>query len=205
MGEPKGLLELEGVSFARRVVRALRQGGCQPVIFVTRVDDRDTAREAEDEGAWVLPNPDPRGGPITSLRVALAWLGDAVERVAYLPLDHPAVRPETVRLLVDEARRRNASLALPIHRGERGHPAVFARALFAELLDPQLEGGARTVVHRHLDTAHLVETDDPGVLVDVDTPAEYDALVDGDAGERRPGPDAADPGGRAERSGPGMP
>ncbi len=64
-----------------------------------------------------------------------------------------------------------------MHGSERGHPAVFGRALFAELADPTLEGGARTVVHRHLPEALKLQVDDPGVLVDVDTPEVYESVL----------------------------
>lgn len=177
MGAPKGLLELDGETFARRVVEALRDGGCAPVLFVARPDDEGAAKEARASGATVLDNPDPGPGPITSLRLALAELDDSVTHVVWLPLDHPRVRPSTVTTLVQEAHEHGALVTLPLHEGRRGHPAVFARALFPELLDPRLEGGARTVVHRHLGAARLVEVGDPGVLIDVDTPAEYRALT----------------------------
>lgn len=194
MGAPKGLLELDGETFGRRVVTALRDGGCAPVLFVARPDDEGAAEEARASGATVIQNPDPGPGPVTSLRLALAELDGSVTHVVWLPLDHPRVRAATVTTLIREAREHGAQVTLPIHAGRRGHPAVFARALFPELLDPALEGGARTVVHRHLDGARLVEVADPGVLIDVDTPAEYRALTGDDAtstGDDRPRPGGA--------------
>ncbi len=176
MGTPKGLLRLDGRTFMRRAVEALAAGGCERVVVVVRTGDEATAVEARAAGAEVLENPDPGDGPITSLRLALGRLPGNVQWVVWLPLDHPKVRAGTVRALIEV---KPPVLALPVHRGERGHPAVFGRAVFAELLDPDVSGGARTVVHRHLDagTALLLETDDPGVLVDVDTPEEYEALL----------------------------
>src|SRR6056297_2673621 len=91
MGAPKGLLELEGASFAHRVVTALLKGGCEPVLFVARSDDEGAAVDANAAGAIVLENPDPGNGPITSLRLALARLDASVEHVVWLPLDHPSV------------------------------------------------------------------------------------------------------------------
>lgn len=176
MGTPKGLLRLDGRTFTRRVVESLALGGCERVQVVVRAGDEATAGEARAAGAEVLENPDPGDGPITSLRLALACLPSETRWVVWLPLDHPKVRARTVRALIET---KPPVLALPVHRGERGHPAVFGRAVFAELLESHISGGARTVVHRHLDagTALLLETDDPGVLLDVDTPAEYETLV----------------------------
>src|SRR5690606_16062661 len=107
----------------------------------------EIAAEAVRAGATVLTNPDPGPGPLPSLRLALAALGSAPggepDFLVWLPLDHPAVAPATVRALVDAARASGAPVTLPVHQGRRGHPAVFARPVFPELLDPALEGGAR--------------------------------------------------------------
>ena len=188
MGTPKGMLELEGASFARRVVSSLLDGGCEAVYFVARPDDEGAAADASAAGATVLENAEPGAGPITSLRLALARLEASVEHAVWLPLDHPRVLPDTVSKLIHEARLHGAPVTLPLHGGRRGHPAVFARTVFAELRDPALEGGARAVVHRHLSKARIVAVEDPGVLIDVDTPAEYRALVGDDRPTRGDAP-----------------
>ena len=176
MGRPKALLDAGGRSFVAAVVGTLVGGGCDPVVVVIGAGQADVRRRAEGAGALVLENPDPGEGPITSLRLALAVLGPDADGVAVLPVDHPAVRAETVAVLLDALGDSGAPLILPTSGGHRGHPAVFHRRLFAELLDPALAGGARTVVHRHLQEASLVEVDDPGVLADIDTPDAYRAV-----------------------------
>ncbi|MGE0158345.1 MAG: NTP transferase domain-containing protein [Gemmatimonadales bacterium] len=182
MGRTKALLEVGGRTFLARTVAALRSGGCDPVLVVVPDGEPATriAEAAERAGALVLRNPDPGEGPITSLRLAIRELGDSVAGLAYLPVDHPMVKAQTVAALLAAARAAvggRAALTIPMHRGRRGHPAVFGSALFTELADPALEGGARMVVHRHLDHATLVEVDDPGVLTDIDTPEAYAAVV----------------------------
>ena len=177
MGRPKAMLRLEGETFLQKTVRTLQSGGCDPVLVVVAEGEEQLAKEAERAGARALFNPDPGEGPITSLRVAIEELGDSVSGLAYLPVDHPMVRPETVAKLLAAARGAAAPLTVPMHQGKRGHPSVFGSALFAELTDPSLEGGARTVVHRHLERALLVDVDDAGVLTDIDTPEAYAAVL----------------------------
>ena len=173
MGRPKALLPVQGETFLQRTVGALQGGGCAPVLVVVAKGESRLAAEAEAAGARVLINPDPGEGPITSLRIALAALDAPVPGIAYLPVDHPMVRAHTVARLLDAARTGGTLLTVPTHRGKRGHPAIFSASLFAELTDPALVGGARTVVHRHLERATKLEVDDPGVLVDIDTPDAY--------------------------------
>jgi CTP:molybdopterin cytidylyltransferase MocA len=173
MGAPKALLDAGGRSFVAAVVGALVGGGCHPVFVVVGPGQEDVERRASAAGASVLLNPYPGEGPITSLRLALVALPPETDGVAYCPVDHPLLRAETVAVLLAEFRSGQAPVVLPTVDGRRGHPAVFRRTVFPELTDPDLEGGARTVVHRLLDVASLVEVSDRGTVTDVDTPAAY--------------------------------
>jgi molybdenum cofactor cytidylyltransferase len=177
MGTSKALLDAGGRSFLAAVVGSLVAGGCDPVLVVVAPRQDDERRRATSAGATVLENPEPGEGPITSLRLALAALGADVQGVAFLPVDHPLVRPETVGELVGVFADGTAPVVLPVHDGRHGHPTLFRRSLFAELADARLEGGARTVVHRHLDAAALVEVADVGVVTDIDTPEAYRAAM----------------------------
>lgn len=181
MGTPKALLDAGGRSFVAAAVGALVAGGCDPVLVVVAPGQPDVARRARATGAVVVENPEPGEGPITSLRLALGVVGGDAAAIAVLPVDHPLVRPETVEALLEAFRTHGAPLVLPVADGARGHPAILGRALFSALLDPALEGGARTVVHAHLDQARLVMVDDPGVVTDIDTPEAYRAAFAGRA------------------------
>ncbi len=180
MGTSKALLDAGGRSFLAAVVGSLFGGGCTPVVVVVGAGRGDERRRAMAAGALVLDNPDPGEGPITSLRVALATLGADVDGVAVCPVDHPLVRPETVADLVEAFVAGDAPLVLPVHAGRRGHPTLFRRTLFTELADPALEGGARTVVHRHLGEALQLEVDDGGTVTDIDTPEAYRTALGGE-------------------------
>lgn len=176
MGRAKALLDYDGATFLERVVTALSGGGCTGVVVVVGPDSEPIRAAAEATGADVLMNPDPGDGPITSMRLAIRALDPDSTGIAWLPLDFPLVKPEHVRRLIAEAESTGAPVTLPVFGAKRGHPAIFRSALFPELTDEALEGGARTVVHRHLGEARLVPFDEAAVVTDVDTPDAYAAL-----------------------------
>jgi molybdenum cofactor cytidylyltransferase len=89
-----------------------------------------------------------------------------------LPGDMPLVRPSTL-LAVAGALEQHA-VVYAQHRGRRGHPVGFAAELYSELIQLRSDDGARRVMLRY--PAHGEEVDDRGVLLDVDTPADLDAL-----------------------------
>ncbi len=173
MGSAKALLDAGGQSFLVRVVSALTAGGCSPVVVVAREVAGAVAAEAEAAGAVAAANPDPDEGPISSIRLALAGWGAGMDGCAICPVDHPLVTGATVRSLAACFDEGSADIVIPTWRGRRGHPSIFHRRLFPELLDPDLPEGARTVVRRHPTRVRECVVDDAGVIADIDTPSEY--------------------------------
>lgn len=64
----------------------------------------------------------------------------------------------------------DAAAAAPVCRGRRGHPALLTRGLFPELLAVRGDRAAGPVLDLLGPRLALVETQDDGVLYDVDTP-----------------------------------
>jgi molybdenum cofactor cytidylyltransferase len=89
-----------------------------------------------------------------------------------LPGDMPLVRPSTI--IAVAAALEHHAVAYAQHNGRRGHPVGFAAELYSELSALSGDEGARRLIARY--PACAVEVDDPGVLVDVDTVADLEAL-----------------------------
>jgi molybdenum cofactor cytidylyltransferase len=122
---------------------------------------------------------------LSSILAGLAALGGAGTlaggRATLLvcPGDLPALRPETVVELLRRREAAGAGLAVPVHRGRRGHPLAVAPALIPEIeaLDPGR--GLRQLLDLHPGELLTVEVDDPGCVADLDTPEDYDRLCTG--------------------------
>ncbi len=89
-----------------------------------------------------------------------------------LPGDMPLVQPAT--LLAVAGALEQHPVAYAQYRGRRGHPVAFAAELYSELVQLSGDDGARRVMLRY--PAHGQEVEDPGVLLDIDTPADLDIL-----------------------------
>ena len=173
MGSSKALLHVAGMSFLSRIVQTLQGGGGDPVLVVVRDLQGPEAREARSLGAAAILNPEPSPGPISSLQAGLRALPKQAPGTLFTPVDHPLFRASTVESLVAAFREHLPPRAAPSHGGRPGHPVIFNRTLFPELLQEGLPEGARTVVRRYLDQRLLVPVDDPGILTDIDTPEDY--------------------------------
>lgn len=176
MGRPKALLRVEDETFVERAIRVLSEGGCREVVTV--LDAAQPALSAvEKTNVQTVSLKGPGAEQIDSLRSGLRALSAAVEAAVVLPVDHPKVNASTVVALIQAFRTSGAPIVLPVHGGKRGHPVLFSAAVFDELLGGQLPEGARTVVHAHSSEIEEVAVDDIGVLLNVDTPADYEDHV----------------------------
>jgi molybdenum cofactor cytidylyltransferase len=179
MGEAKALLDIDGTTFLERAVHLLRAGGCRYVLAVVN-DDLWVERLADVAGAAVIINDEPEAEQIDSLRLGIANVADGCDGVMVLPVDFPLIAAETVAALAAEFARTAAPIIIPAYNGETGHPVIFARSVLPELLAPELPAGARTVIDAHASEVRSVNVDDPGILIDVDTPEDYRRHVKGD-------------------------
>lgn len=87
--------------------------------------------------------------------------------------DMPAVRADTIDLLVDAYARDAGGSIAAAYRGQRGNPVLFDRKYLDRLTDVEGDTGARDILLTAEDGI-LLETDDPGVLRDINTPQDLD-------------------------------
>ena len=163
MGRNKMLLELEGEPLVRRAARRALAAGLSPVVVVLG-HEADRVRAAlADLGVLIALNPDFAGPTSGSLHTALDLLGDMVH-----------VSEAALAELMRRARSSDAPLVVSRYGDVTAPPLLFRRALFGELLAWTGEGCGKAVVQAHKREALYVDRP-AGVLVDVDTPEDFQA------------------------------
>ena len=131
-------------------------------------------------------NPDFAAGMFSSVQAGVASLPADVEAFLLAPVDVPLLRPSTIARVLRAAAARDSAIVYPTFRGKRGHPPLVRRALFAEILDSDGDGGLRALLARHEDEAREVAVFDWGCLVDIDRRDDYRLLAAALAGHRLP-------------------
>jgi|YelNatPaOPRAMG01_1025707.scaffolds.fasta_scaffold01592_22 molybdenum cofactor cytidylyltransferase len=175
MGYPKPLLEIDGSLFIERTAQAVLSVAEGLVVVLGAHAARIRPRVPRDPRIRIVENPDYARGQLSSLKVAIRSLAPGVGAALVHLADHPAVRPETFRLLVDAFRRSPGPIMIVRYQGRRGHPVIFDRAIFAELLDAPESEGARFVVNADPSRVGYVDVEDAGVVLDLDTPSDLQA------------------------------
>jgi CTP:molybdopterin cytidylyltransferase MocA len=100
-------------------------------------------------------------------------MADTVSGVVVALCDYPLVTPATISRLVSRHGEAPGAILIPSHGGRRGHPTLFPAAVLNELV---VGGTLRDVVRLDPLRVRLVDTDDPGILLDMDTPEDYTLL-----------------------------
>jgi molybdenum cofactor cytidylyltransferase len=183
MGTPKALLDYRGETFLDRLIRVL--GGVTNPVIVVLGYHAAAIRTAIHRHATFVINPQPERGQLSSLQTGLAALLDGslpanADGFAFIPMDCPAVREDTVGLLAKAFATRDPETLFVIPRcsGKRGHPVFAVRSIAEELLGLPDNGKASDVVHRHVPRTQYVDVDDPGILTDIDDREGYRKLLE---------------------------
>lgn len=173
-GVAKALLRAGDRSFLEHIVRAVRGG---PLVVVVGPPFGDAVTEHArtlDDSVTIVVNPDPARGMASSIALGFAALETCPADAAWLwPVDHPVIARATLETLASTLGGHD--VARPVYQGRGGHPPLIARGGWRALAGcDQVDGGARAVIAK-LDVVD-VPVDDPGVVRDIDTPEDRQAL-----------------------------
>ncbi len=113
-------------------------------------------------------------GLAASLRAGFSSAPTAVDGVFVFLGDMPRT-PHDLGPKLCAALAGGAKAAAPVHAGRRGHPVLVGRALLDQVATVSGDTGLNAVLDALGPALALVETDDDGVLFDVDTPEQLQA------------------------------
>jgi molybdenum cofactor cytidylyltransferase len=182
MGQDKALLTYRGRTFLETIIETLRAAGIGRIAVVLGHHAEEIQRAVKLEGVEIVVNRDYQRGQTSSLQAGLRALeASSAEAVVLCPVDHPAFLPETVRRLIEAFGQNHLPAAMPTFQNQRGHPVLISRELFGELLALPADRGANSVMRQHRDATAFIDTEDPGILLDVDDPEIYSKLESSNA------------------------
>jgi molybdenum cofactor cytidylyltransferase len=182
MGRPKALLPIGGQKFIERIITVLGQSRVDRSIVVLGHDADQLRRQIEHLPVEVVINPDYHSGQLSSLQAAIRGIenDDRCEGILVHLVDHPFIDVALVDALIQRFCETKKLIVVPRYKGKRGHPVLFSRDLFKELLNAPLDQGAKAVVNAHRQETLEIEWQDEGITLDIDTPDLYRQHVRGE-------------------------
>jgi molybdenum cofactor cytidylyltransferase len=93
------------------------------------------------------------------------------------PVDLPLVNLNTVQILLDVAQQKNNPITVPVCSGKRGHPVLYNSEALKKILEMKPTETAKQLLQYFAEKISQVEIQDPAVLIDIDTPEDYDRHI----------------------------
>jgi molybdenum cofactor cytidylyltransferase len=174
MGSCKQLLPLGDGTVIARCLDTLFAGGVGEIVVVVSPDGQEVADATRDYPVRIAINPESGGDMASSVRAGRDALTDEASGVIVALCDYPLVSAATITSLVNE-HAEVPGIIIPCHGERRGHPLLFPRTVLNELADDLI---LRDLVQRNPERISCLKVDDPGVLIDMDTPEDYHRICE---------------------------
>jgi len=142
----------------------------ESVMVVLPPEHNALADALKDEAVQITINPAATAGMGNSLACGVSACAEADGWIIGLA-DMPWIQPTTISRIIT-ALGHEQSLVAPRYQNLRGHPVGFGREYRETLMNLQGDAGARSVLKQYKAQLHYLDVNDPGILLDVDTPAD---------------------------------
>jgi len=177
MGTSKPLLPLGGETLLERVIGIAGGAGVEDILIVLGHEAELLLPVLAGKNVRVIVNPDYDRGMFSSLQTGVRNLPPQCRGFFVLPADMPRIRPSTLSRLHAAFQEPGVLVCRPRFRERRGHPPLLSAALIPAILAYDGVGGLRTLLTGFEKWSLNVDVDDPGILVDLDTPADLEANI----------------------------
>ena len=180
MGRPKLLLPWRGTTVIGGIVAQWRELGAAQIGIVLRPADTALATEldrlnfpANDR----IENPQPERGMFSSIVCSASWNGwrPDISRWAIVLGDQPHLQTETLRQFLVFAVQNKEVICQPMSGSRLAHPVILPTSAWKEL-KTTLADTLKDFLKLTAPPRVQFEVNDPGVLLDMDTPEDYKRL-----------------------------
>jgi len=173
MGKLKPLLRFNDTTFLGQIISVLKLSDVD-IITVVLGAEAETIRKSVDlSGTNIVINKDYQKGQLSSLIAGIEETPQETEAILLCLVDNPFITKEVVNKIISKFKETNNPIIVPVFEKNRGHPTLFARSLFNELLNAPEEKGARYVLYSNEGKILELEVSERGILIGIDTPDDY--------------------------------
>jgi molybdenum cofactor cytidylyltransferase len=172
-GQPKSLLELDGVPLIRRQLLALSGAGVDEVVVVLGYHSEAIEAAVRDFPVTLARNLSPEDGQASSVRIGLQAISGKLDAVIIALADQPMITAQDVTDLIFAFNKRgDKQMVVPRVAGEPGNPVMLEAALRDEWLAGDVDAACRRWRQDNPTRVHWFETENNRYRVDIDTPED---------------------------------
>ena len=168
MGIPKALVKIGRRTFLEIIFTNMKKAGVKNIHIVVGKDEQLIRKETKLEPLGFLINPDFNAEQFSSIRLAMEYLKEKASAIMFALVDHPLVKFETYKKLLDSAKKMENKILIPSYNHKAGHPIVITKNAYRLFLQSDKQT-AREVIQEHKELIKYMNVDDENILININT------------------------------------
>jgi len=173
----KPLLSLGGDTVLEKAVNSFLKSRIKDIRVVVGHRANELCPVLDRLGVQTIVNTNFSEGMFSSVIAGVKSLLPKVKGFFLLPVDNPIVNRETLEKLQSTFFTTELGIIYPTYQGTRGHPPLISSRYVNKVMSWDKPGGMRALLEQYEHDAINVEVDDPGILLDMDTPEDYRQML----------------------------
>jgi molybdenum cofactor cytidylyltransferase len=173
MGSQKLLMPFGEGTMIETVVDQVLNSQVNEVLVVLGADHEKVQQALGERPVKYCHNREHDQGMFSSVICGLRSIPEDAGAVLIYLGDQPAIPPAVTNAVIEAYNEELYGIVIPVHMHRRGHPLLVDLKYRKEIEKLDLEQGLRALRHHFPQDVLEVEVDEPGILVDIDTPEDY--------------------------------
>lgn len=173
MSSDKRFLPWDGNSLVEHAIKLCASSGLDYRIALScREEDDSIAQLCESHCIRIKASDQGLG---YTLAYAIGALPDSWSGAIVHLADMPLIEVPTFLKIAYELQ--NHPIVIPSYQNQWGNPRGFTRSMWPQLALLQGDQGAKDLIKKHSDLCYVLDVADQGILIDIDTEADYQAAL----------------------------
>lgn len=178
MGRNKLLIKLGEKTLIEHILNALKKTEVNQIVVVlgNKPQEIEQAIQSMVNHVKLVVNEKYEKGMTSSFQIGIKQI-ESVDAAFLMLGDQLLMEPTMIDKMIGIMEKSVDSILIvsPIHKGKKGHPLLFSKKLFNEILDLKENQVIRDIVHKHRDQLVTVEADE-WTLIDLDIPKDLSRI-----------------------------
>jgi molybdenum cofactor cytidylyltransferase len=173
MGSPKMLLPFGGKTIIESIIDKVMNSDSKDIIVVLGAEKEAIANKIKNMPVRYCYNEKFKEGMLSSVKCGFNNLPFGFRAALIFPGDQPMISSEAINSVINAYLHSKKGLVIPVYKNKRGHPLLIDSCYIDEIKNISPSIGLHSLAEKFADDVLEVETDDPGILDDIDTYEEY--------------------------------
>ncbi len=173
MGKQKLLMPFGGETIIETVVDNVLHSNIEHVMVVLGANQEEVRQQIGSRPVDFCYNPQHEEGMLSSVICGFRAIPPDTESVLIFLGDQPGIPPSVTNTIIQAYNEELFGIVIPVYNYRRGHPLLVDMKYRRAIEELDLEQGLRALRHHFPEDVLEVEVDEPGILLDIDTPEDY--------------------------------